>query len=167
MADKNIEQNVKTKPRFNIIDMLVILVVIACIVGVMLRYGVVDRIAMDTDKNTVKITFLVESVWPYLPMAFESGDDIYMTALNIKVGKLVEKSTASALGYYNLQDGTVARSYNEKRVDMTGVIEAKGIMTEEGFMLNGTTYVAAGTGFLMDNKDAQIYATILSVEQVS
>lgn len=122
---------------------------------------------MDTSKNTVKITFLVESVWPYLSSAFEAGDDIYMTSLNIKAGRLLEKNTSSAIGYYNLQDGTVVRNYNEKRVDMTCVMEAKGVMTEEGFMLNGTTYVAAGTGFLMDNKNAQIYATILSVEQVS
>ena len=48
----------KNKIRFNIIDFVIIIALIGCIVGVALRYNVVDKIGLSSHSDNVEIETL-------------------------------------------------------------------------------------------------------------
>ena len=75
--------------------------------------------------------------------------------------KSVEVYKAYALAE-NL-NGEPIQTENDLRRDVRGVITVTGTMTADGFMLNGTTYIAAGKSFKLTNKDIQVTVLITAV----
>ena len=66
----------KNKIRFNIIDFMIIIAVIGCVVGVALRYNVMDRIGLSSTTNVVEIDFEIFSIRPTSFDAMVKGEKL-------------------------------------------------------------------------------------------
>lgn len=159
----------KTKVRFNGIDLLIVILVIACIVGIAMRYDVVDVIRYAGDEQTARVSFFLANIKESSEDCFEEGDAFYIDQTNEYLGVLeggfvfepAEDFNMTASGEYVKSASVNARS------DMRGTIEAKGVFSNEGFLLNNTKYIAPGSEITLQSNKIKVTITVTGIEKVS
>ena len=81
MADK--------KFKFNILDVVIVIVVVACIAGIALRYNLADKIGLTKNQEAV-VTFLAPNVRTDVAReSFVDGDMYYCKKFNGNFGELI------------------------------------------------------------------------------
>ena len=134
----------KRKIRFNILDFLIVAVVILCVAGVLLRGGVktTDE-KLETQKAIV--SYYVANIQSASQHCFQAGDRIYSQTLGCDMGRLIGKVEVSPALYYAEDDGKISKTYSAAdRIDLRGQFECEGKMSESGFSIGGTQYIAPG-----------------------
>ena len=66
------------KVRFNIIDFDIIVIVIGCVVGVVIRFNVIDKLVLDTVRDDVRISFAVSGISPQIANSIVDGDEFFV-----------------------------------------------------------------------------------------
>ena len=158
--DNKVEKN---KKRFNIIDFLIILVVAALVFSIALRYNLADRVGLSSRTDEVTISFLVQETSPTTIDAFVLGDEFYIDQNSVLLGTLLSVQRYEAEQYYENEDGEMILSYTSAYIDIRGEIKASGSMTESGFMLNGTTFIAPNKKITVKSKNVTCDFIITSV----
>lgn len=158
--DNKVEKN---KKRFNIIDFLIILVVAALVFSIALRYNLADRVGLSSRTDEVTISFLVQETSPTTIDAFALGDEFYIDQNSVLLGTLLSVQRYEAEQYYENEDGEMILSYTSAYIDIRGEIKASGSMTESGFMLNGTTFIAPNKKITVKSKNVTCDFIITSV----
>ncbi|MBQ9134259.1 MAG: DUF4330 family protein [Clostridia bacterium] len=134
----------KRKLRVNILDFLIVAAVVLCIAGALLRGGVKST-DEKLETQTAVITFKVSNVQSASQYCFRDGDKIYSQSLGCDMGRIVGEITATPSVYYYEQNGEIFKAYSEAgRVDLVGTFECVGQMSESGFLMGGTQYIAPG-----------------------
>lgn len=134
----------KTKFRFNILDFLILAVVALCIAGAVLRGGV-KTTDEKLETQTAIISYFISNVQSASQHCFQEGDPIYSQTLGCDLGYLVGKVKAEPAAYFVEDDGKIIKTFsNADRVDIRGQFEAEGKMSESGFAVGGTQYIAPG-----------------------
>lgn len=134
----------KRKFRVNILDFLILAVVALCIAGAFLRGG-----AKTTDEKLktqqAEISFVVYNVQSASQHCFHDGDKIYSQSLGCDMGRLVGEVVATPAVYYYDRNGEIIKTFSEgDRVDLSGTFACEGQMSESGFLIDGTQYIAPG-----------------------
>lgn len=154
------------KGRFNIIDFLIIVAIIGCISGVFLRYDIAAKIGLNRNKDEVEISFIVVRLREGSTEALMEGDTIYWKQNGMEIGKLISKEVTPAVHYILDENYEFQKRYNDYRYDVRGVISAKGNMTESGFMLNGTQFIAPGKELMIESKNISTTITVTNVKHI-
>lgn len=139
--------NETRKGKFNVIDALIILLVAACIIGVV--YRAVDGSATVNAYNEYTLNIEIEDIRGSSLNYFVENDSVRLASTNEYIGIFNSiSSDFPAIGAYNengeylfypeLEGDTI---YNEERRMATGHITVRGTLTEGGFLLNGTHYI--------------------------
>ncbi len=156
----------KNKIRFNIIDFIIIIAVIGCIVGVALRYNVADKIGISSMNDTVEIEFAVFGIRPTSYDAMVKGDVFYWKQNGMMIGTLKEAVSSYSETYIPTDDMKLVKAQRDDRYDVRGTLEAIGAMTESGFMLNGTQFLAPGKTLIVNSKNIEVSLTITKITQI-
>ena len=91
---------------------------------------------------------------------FKAGSPVYSHTLGCDFGTLVGEAKASPAVFYVEDDGKITKVESVSgRVDVIGQFEAEGAMSESGFSIGGTQYVAPGMSTYASF--SEINATIL------
>ena len=151
------------KPRFNVIDLVIILAVLAVVVTVVLRSGVTDQLSSRESTDTVEITFVSIGIKKSEADAFQVGDTVYCSSNGMKLGTVTYCEVTPYEYFVENDAGELVKVSSDIKVTLRGTVTCTGIMTDEGFMLGGTQYLAAGSTFAFHN---QIMGTNLSVLSV-
>lgn len=149
--------NEKKKVRFNIIDLLIILAVIALIAALFIRFDLIDRIG-GTEWEEVTIAYRIEGVRYTTAEAMQIGDVFTWRANDITIGTLQTVETSPYYVTVVKEDGTIERAEDEQRCVIQGTISAKGTRTEQGFMLDGSQFLSAGK--ILDTQSPHIMVTM-------
>ena len=64
-------------------------------------------------------------------------------------------------------DFEMVKAVNDSRYDVTGVIRASGIFTDDGFMLDGTQYIGPGKEMILQSKNITVTVTITAVSKAA
>jgi len=145
-------ENNKTRRRFNVIDALIILIVIGLIAGVAYRYNIAGKIINNAQEQKVIVSYLIKGVRGTTVDSIQVGDVEYFSNTKAELGTIITKGTPTkSLEYFNDENGDIQVSENEEKYDIRIEIEAYGQMTDEGFMLHGTQYLAP-------NSEIEIYS---------
>ena len=147
----------KKKFKFGLIDLAIILAVAACAVGIAIRFNVAEKFLASSDISEVEISFYLRDIAPTSASAVMVGDTVYWQNDAMGTIKSIEVYNAEAM--LERFDGTVVKTENPERRDVRGIITAKGRVTKDGFMLNGSTYIAAGKSIGV--KTMHVHADIL------
>lgn len=130
--------------KFNAMDLTIILVIIAAVVAIGFRSGLKNSlVALRSNEiitYTVKITNVQEASFDKIYI----GDELYHDSDDKLLGTIVEKSSRPAEAYISLNDGSITKTYIPDRIDLFLTVECKGRKTDEGCMLGGSYFVAAG-----------------------
>ena len=160
---ENRENKVK-KFRFNIIDFLVIVAVLACIVGVALRYNVVEKISENTALEEYDVSFVISGIKLTSVDALIPGDSFYWTQTNELLGVLKSKDQPTPTKvYYSDANGVLVENFSTNRYDVRGILGCDGVMTDDGFMIGGNLYVAPGKSFLLESPHLQVTVQITDI----
>ena len=180
------ENEVKTKRklRINAFDILIILLVIACIAGMVVRYTVIRDFGASANLSPYYIEFKSDSVSYSATEAFNATVDdadkhawVYFSDGITKVGELTVVDTVpEAVVHVKGGEGnlTVSAQYrdvvNDKEYityNVSGKIVCEGMMSPETgvFLLNGETKIAPGSVLQVQTKYGDFTLEVVKIEQ--
>ena len=150
------------KHRFNIIDLVLILAVLACAAGMIIRSNVRETVLLNNEEKA-SVTILIEALLDDSTLAMHEGDTFYFSSNDETFGtmKTMELSPAK-LRFFN-SDGTVTITHYENRKDAVCTFEVSGFNTDTGFMINGNTFMGCGGTFNLHSKYIELQCTVLDV----
>ena len=136
--------NIK-KIKFNSIDFLILLVIIAAIVSVVFRSSLKDEIASIRSNETVVYTLRINNLQKESFNYVNLDDKLYASSDDKFLGTIIEKSSRPAETYIALDNGEIKKTYIPDRIDVMLTVECPGMVTEEGCMLDGNYFIASGS----------------------
>lgn len=161
MAEKN-----TSRVHFNLLDAVIVLAIIAVLAGVTLRYNLVDKLGIQSSRDSAEISFLISEISETSVDALVQGDVFYDGKNGAKLGELVSKTSSFAEAFVENADGYLIKAYNEAYYDVRGKILAVGKMTDDGFMLNGTNFLSAGKTLQVYSKNSKVTILITDISAV-
>ena len=91
--------------KFSVADFVIILMIIACIIGVAMRYDIAEKLFSKTKAEDVRVTFAVSSATDNTNNAFSTGA-VFMYGSET-FGKLEEADSTPAVQYYENSSGVL------------------------------------------------------------
>lgn len=154
----------QNKPRFNVIDLVIILAVLALIAAAVLRSGITDEMQKTEANDRAEVTVIIEGVSPSVAEAFHDGDTLYCTKNGAVFGTLDHFDTEPFVKYMESLTGELIKTESQSLITLRGTVTCKGARTQEGsFLLNGTQFISAGSTFTFRNNTTEANLTVLSV----
>ena len=154
---------IKKKHRINIIDLVLILAVLACAAGIFIRSNLHETVLIRNEQK-VRVTILSEALLTESTESMHLNDSFHFSSNNEVFGDLLNLELSPAkLRFFN-NDGTVTITHYEDRKDAVCTFEATGYDTENGFMINGNTFVGCGSTFNLRSKFIEIQCTVLDIQ---
>lgn len=173
---KNTDKKIKFRP--NVLDFLIVIVILGAIAGIAIRSGVVEKITTNSNAEPARISFIAENInnasYDYLV----KGDDFYSKNLGCYIGKLESASPMPAVILQPTADGKMVAvpspavnpddpNSESYRIDVRGELTSSGLFSPEGFLVNGTTYIAPGSEFILESKSISVTVTILDITPIT
>lgn len=161
----------KKKFRFNILDIIIILVVVSCVIGAGFRYSLFSKFDLSNGKDTAVITFYVNNMKTDIAKSsFIEGDKYFCDSFNCYLGELynTDKFVYEPHKMYNTNDdGTITVDTLDSKCDVTGYFKVKGTFDEEnGFMLNKTDSLSPGEEIGVYSLGRTMRVVIVSIDIV-
>ena len=168
----------KRLPKFHLLDVVIILLVIAVLVGIYFRYNVFDMIGNLQNQNEVNVTFSVENIQDTTRYYIDIGDAVYFKDDGKSFGTIMESAENSdrALSYtpatekFLDQDsgGVISVNYPAgTRIDVEGKIKCKGSFSDDGsFLLGGSKYISPGQTVEICTERVTLIIKITAIENM-
>ena len=150
------------------IDYVVLLLVAICLLGAIIRVGQVNWFAGNSDLDQYEIYFSVTDIAYTSEDAFVLGDTVTLCDNAMVLGTLdrIDSVLPSTLYVKDSEGNVLSVNYPESiRIDVTGTLLSLGRMTEEGYLLGGTTYVAPGKAYRVQSEHMDFTLNILDIEE--
>ena len=169
--NKNQNTNDSYRRRFNVIDAVIVILVILCIVSVIYRFDFIDGIGVSDNNEEYQLYFEIENIRNTSVDFLVSGDTVRNSKTNDKIGVLDEiLLTTPALAAYNKNGEEIfypeiSEENEETRYYVTGYITVSGRMTENGFLLNGSTYIAANSELAVATENIETTIKVLEINK--
>ena len=157
------ENTEKKKIRFNGIDLLIVFVILACIVGILIRAYGIRRLEHAADTDTVNISFKVSGISDTSGNIFVRDDIYYIVGTERIFGQLTDFETKPTVALVEKTDGTVAEARVPGQLDVLGVFSAEGEMTDAGFLLGGVQYIYINQIYTVESKQCRITLTVTDI----
>lgn len=160
----------KNKIRFNAIDVFIIIALIGCIVGLVLRYQLVDLIRNSDGENNAIISFRVSNIQEASKDYINDGDKFFIVEGSNKLdfGTVKGKIDWAPSEVYNFDnEGNYVLSSKTGRIDVRGKVLASGMFTDEGFLLGDTKYIAPGSSISVQSSKIEITIQITDISPYS
>ncbi|MBQ8509162.1 MAG: DUF4330 family protein [Clostridia bacterium] len=168
MSEKNSAAKASGKKlRLNIIDFLIIVVILGAVAGIALRFGVVEKVVTKSSLSSAYVSFLIQDIQDESANYFVAGDSFYSQTHSAEFGVLQSNiQFLPAEAYINNEVGELLKVYKEDRIDVRGVFLCEGIFTDEGFLLNGTSYIAPGSTVHVLSSTIDVTLTVTEIDAV-
>ncbi len=179
MEENQVKQKKSKKsPGIKVLDVVIILMVLLVIVGIFFRYNTLDFLENNLNKKNYTISFSIENIRYTTPDHMMVGDGVYFADSGELMGTLIApsedmknialKCTATSQYFTNEKGESVEVIYPaESRVDAEGKMICEGLYTSDGtFLLNGTTYLAAGKTVNVKTEKVTVTITVDKIEEI-
>lgn len=137
--NENVQQNKSQKVRFNIIDLIVILLILGCIAAVVLRFLSRDTLTsaamMKNESVEMYVPFSMTYVEPYAAEKIETGNILYTTGTESnEMGEVVSLNKLPTRDRVDKADGTFQIIENTNYYDIIGILKISLVETDQGFV---------------------------------
>lgn len=181
--EKNVTEKVRRFPKFYVLDVVIVLLVVAIFLGIYFRYSIYDMFGNSKDQVDAEVSFSVKNIKNSSTDYVKIGDEVYFKDGGNTFGTIMA-STENSTRPLDAQPAseTVYISGENKeenkfeiihypvgtRVDANGRIKCKGFFSQEGsFMLNGSDYIAPGQTFTVCTEKLTLEITILDISKIN
>ena len=160
--------------RFKALDVVIIVLILATVVGVYFRYNILDTLTGNKNLKDYIVSFEITDVQYKTENYINIGDKVYY-GNGEELGVLIEASdnTKNALISYPTKVGYIPDgesileeiSYPEDtRIDAEGRMKSRGTYsTGSGFLLKGTTPLAVGDNVAVKTNLVSVQITITNI----
>lgn len=156
----------KIKP--NIIDFIIIIAVVAAIIGITVRSGVVEQVTINNSLETARVSFLVSNVSESSGEYFSNGDAFYSSTHKCNFGTLEQFWTMPAEIYLTNEYGVLGKTtVSGDKIDVRGTMLCTGVFTADGFFLAGSNYIAPNSSVTVKSANITVSLTIMDIEKVT
>ena len=167
-------EKVKKLPKFGILDLAIIVLIISIVVGIAFRYNFFNTLSNFQKLDECAVSFSVKNIENTTLHYINIGDSVYFKDKNKNFGTIMESSDGSNMSltftpaaqtfFENGSDITVHYPLNT-RIDATGKIKCEGKFSNNGtFLLGGNDYLSAGQTYTICTEKVTIEITILGIE---
>ena len=169
-------QSAKKNAHFNVIDAFIIILLIAAVLGIYMRFNVVESLSDGGQTERYNVSFSVENIRYTTPSYVSVGDRVYFGDTGELFGTLISESDnqsvfnlTPASEYFIDSTGAAVEVFypdSESRIDAKGRIECNGVYTEEGgFCVGGSRYIAPGQTVEINTELVTLYVTLTSIDK--
>lgn len=154
------------KAKFNIVDLIVILVLVAGVAFLGLRMLGGSEPAPSDDPsvgNTFHVTFYAECVSEEVAATLVEGSRSENASRNMDLGKLISVTTGESVCYGFNSDGECVRTTKPGYVSVTMVMELTGVQQETGLLV-GQYMLNIGHGMGVRAGNTEINATVWNIQ---
>ena len=148
--------------RFNLIDFTLVITILACLIGIAIRYNLADSVLHSS--NTATITVLIRDILAENTDQVMEGDTYYYQRSGNRLGVLTSKEIKPAIIHNHRLDGTAHYTENETRANVLCTLEIEGISTEDGFMVGGSEYIGCGSSILVRSLNLETEWIVVDIE---
>lgn len=166
----------REKRKLNAVDYFILIAVVLCIAGAVLRV-VVDRSGGSLSSPVVLedyvVSFKIENIRNTSTEYLTAGEEFYIDTTKQFFGTLTDNvSVTPALLYIEDANGNYIQTYapengDATRVDVRGTMNVSGYMSEGGFLLGGSTPLAANKSFALRTTNLYVTITITDIAKAS
>lgn len=157
----------KKKLRLNIIDFLIVIVILGALIGIALRFGVVEKVTNQSGLKQARISFLIQDINDESADYFVIGDEFTSVSHKCIFGKLESRQILPAEAFVVNELGQIFKTYSENhRIDVRGTVVGNGTFTDDGFLLSGTNYIAPGSSMRVQSLNIDVWITVTSIEKI-
>lgn len=165
----------KAKKKLNAIDWFIIVALLLCIAGAALRtfIGTDNALAGTTTMEKHAVLFKVENIRNSSTEYLTPGETFYLDSTGQYLGEVIGNvAVTPALYMFEDASGKYVQAYapengDATRVDITGTLLVDGYMSDNGFLLNGTTSLAPGKEITIRSSFIQVKITITEIAKIS
>ncbi|MBE6574393.1 MAG: DUF4330 family protein [Ruminococcaceae bacterium] len=154
----------KIRKRFNVIDFVVIVIVIGCIAGLIVRYNIIDRVTSAVKNDKVSVNFIAYKLDPDVADSVKNGQVYYTSSGNISLGEIKNISLRDSKLVYTDKDGKAQLGRDNAKRELKGSFSVEGAVTENGFMLDGVEYLAPGKELIIYSEEVQLSVIITEIK---
>lgn len=155
----------KEKKRLNIFDVLIIVVVIACVAAIGVRVYFTTH-AKRADESAV-ITYEVQGISAENAAEFAQGKKIYLGSNDVEIGMIntVVKSASRVEAVED--DGSIAVVGDPYLITVTGKMTLYGKTSDGGFFIDGQTPISLGSSLSVYTDRNMFTLTVVEMTQNS
>ena len=161
----------------NALDVFIILVAVACVVGVGARIYMGDKGDIlgkeSSESGDYLVSFLILDIRESSADSFIPGSVFYNHPIGDVFGSLVDTPTFTP-AEIEIQDeeGNIILTYStesgdDARIDVRGTFAVSGTMTDEGFLMNGKTYIAPNKMVAVQSENIFVNMIITDITKAS
>lgn len=162
-----------TVRRGNVLDLFILLLLVASIIGIGYRYYTKTHPARADMLTDAEISFEIKSAVFTLPSYVKAGDVLYFEDGTV-FGTVMDNSTEEENTALYVTPATVLTTDengnyiritypDSSRVDCMGKLRCTGVFEEDGaFLLDGTRYITGGTALTVHTETASFVLNVTS-----
>ncbi len=140
--NRNTEQkNIQGKPRFNIADVIILIIIVAIIAALGLR--IYNIFGVEKEICRVEVTFSVNGVAAE-NISLAKNAKLYYSETNAEVGYIKDFTVSDMTEYAYNENGELVEAKIPGKKTVTGTIILTCDKTDKGFYLDGTKLLTVG-----------------------
>lgn len=152
------------KSRFNVFDILIILIVVACITALILRIYVFNGVALN---KKVEVSFSVNNVMQStadeMLKSIQNGTSLYLTSNNEIIGYITDIRSERSTVFVEDENGNQVEVFHPTNWNVTGTAVIYGTEGDLGFYVNGTTRAEINSVVYVYTTRVQFEMTLTSI----
>ncbi len=155
-----------TGRRINSIDIMIFFLVIVFVLGMVLRFGVLDEIQHKAAEKNATLSFIIEGVSEGNFDYIGTGDKMFLSDSSEELGSIQSLNAPEPYSvYYKADDASILSLPSvDGKVNISGTLTVKGSLTDKGFLLNGTTYIAPNMNLYVNSSKISVSMLITNIE---
>lgn len=174
--NKTDTEQVGKLPRFRILDVAILLLVVVAVVGIYFRYNILDELTNHRNLKEYTVSFSIDDIRYTTENYLHVNDTVYFQEDGATLGTLLTASEAQnrvwstkpASKIFVGDDGTMEEVFypnSESRVSATGRLLCTGSYSQDGgFCINGSRYLSAGQTVSVYTETVSFSITVTDIE---
>lgn len=152
------------KSRFNVFDILIILIVVACIATLVLRLYVFNGVALNKKAEvTFSVNNVMQSTSEEMIKTIQNGTNLYLTSNNEIIGYVTEIRAVPSTVFVEDEDGNQIEVQHPTNWNVTGTAILYGTEGDLGFYVNGTLRAEINSVIYVYTTRVQFEMTLTSI----
>ena len=156
------------KSRFNVFDILIILIVVACITALVLRLYVFNGVALN---KKVEVSFsvnnIMQSTAEEMLKSVQNGTNLYLTSNNEVIGYVTDIKAERSTVFVEDENGNQIEVFHPTNWNIVGTAVLYGTEGDLGFYVNGTTRAEINSVVYVYTTRVQFEMTLTSISAPS
>lgn len=154
----------ENKTRFNMIDFIIIMIVIACIIGTVFRGAILDRLSFSSSADSVRVSFFAENLTYDDIAALKVDDTLYLSDKSF--GSLKSMSYVKQTVVVPSEDRlSFTEALDSTHYTLTGEIEISGKNTDKGFFFDSDIHIGVGKVLNLESSNSAISIVITKITE--